>query len=108
MTRQEGIKTLVDEVCDSTEDATQLAQALTVGGRPMGYPLEAQVEALGTVGYWVEVAGDHRRQAKMAEKLKWQMIEGVLERAAHTLDKSIVATMHNNNMAERQYHNSGR
>lgn len=70
--------------------------------------MEAQVEALGTVGYWVEVAGDRRRQAKLAEKLKWQLMEGVLERAAHTLDKGIVATMHNNNMAERQYHNSGR
>ena len=74
----------------------------------MAFPLDVQVEALSTIAFWVEVAAFKRAKAEGTAKILWRAIEGVLERMAHVLDKSIMATMHHNNMAERQYHNSGR
>jgi hypothetical protein len=106
LTRHDSIVTLVNAICNDVEDGSQLAAALTVAAKPMGYPLESQVEALGTIGHWAEIAGDNRRIAKSVDKLQWQLIEGLLERAAHTVDKGIIGTMHQNNMAERHY--SGR
>ena len=108
-TRLEAIGVIVRELCTVDYDKTMLQAAFVTSEHPLNYDLEAILEGLSTAGFWAERAGDYRRRTKDSmEKLKWQAIEGVLERAAHTLDKGVMAKMHQNNMVERQYQQSGR
>jgi hypothetical protein len=107
-TRLEAIATIVAELAKVDHDKTRLQEALVCAERPMAYQLEAQVESLSTIAFWTEMAAFKRAEAQGTDKILWRAIEGVLERMAHVLDKSIMATMHHNNMAERQYHQSGR
>jgi hypothetical protein len=109
MSREDAIEALLAALGPmSTDNRISLSTAMHTALRPMASPLDVQVEALSTLGFWVEFTGDQRRRAAGPDKLKYQYIEGHLESQARAIDKGIVATMHHNNMAERQYHNSGR
>lgn len=104
-TREHAEKALTVAVTDGDDrEASVLYAAVQVAKKPMSSPLDVQVEALSTLGWWLPVAEDKRAKATGMMKLAFRMYERQLEGLLKALDKGIVASMHRNNMAERQYH----
>lgn len=107
-TRDYAEKALTVAVTEGSEgEAENLYAALQVAKRPMANPLDVQVEALATLGWWLPVAEDKRAKATGIMKLAYRLYERQLEGLVRALDKGIVARMHQNNMAERNYHRNG-
>lgn len=107
-TREYAEKALTVAVTDGlTGEAESLYKALQVAKQPMANPLDVQVEALATLGWWLPVAEDKRAKATGIMKLAFRLYERQLEGLLRALDKGIIARMHQNNMAERTYHRNG-
>ena len=107
--REEAEKALIVGVTDGDEEGSaSLYEALQASKRPMDHPLPVLTEALATIGWWLPVAEDKRAKASGGMKLAYRLFERQLENLMKSLDKGIMAKMHQNNMAERSYHNSGR
>ena len=108
MSREDVVNAVVQALAVTEPDRVSLRDALLTAIHPMNSPLENQVEALSALGFWMEFVGNERRLSTGADKLKWQFIEGHLESQMRAVDKGIVATMHQNKLAEQQYHHAGR